>query len=536
MKQLQKNASVVVSCLWASSLLVMSAAVQQAVAADATTPHTYQVFFDFNKSNLTTDAVAIVDQAAKDAAEGKTTHIEATGYTDTVGSDAYNLRLSKRRAEAVLAELVKQGIPADEIAIFAKGKHDLLVATKDGVKEPQNRRVSIAYETPAPAAAAPAEEKPAEAAAPAAPTSAAMTTPAMSASIAANATPMSFDLGSILGKVYVTGAVTGIGIWQDKVNPGDRSIQADLSNGQVFIQKTDGILQYYVQAGAYTIPDLGAAYLPVGKAASSTFGNLPMAYVKLAPTDTFSVEVGKLPTLIGAEYTFSFENLNIERGLLWNQEPAISRGVQANYTVGPVALSVSLNDGLYSNRFNWVSGLATWTIDSANTLAVDAGANLGHTGTNTYVTPAAQNNEAIFNVMYTYTSGPWTLNPYFQYTTVSTNQSLGFTQQADSYGFALLANYAFDSGGTLAGLSLPARVEYISTSGSLSKGAPNLLFGPGSDAWSFTITPTYQSNVFFARGEFSYVTASSTIPGFALGPTLGSPSQTRLLLETGIVF
>jgi outer membrane protein OmpA-like peptidoglycan-associated protein len=55
------------------------------------------------------------------------------------------MRLSRRRAESVAAELVKQGIPSSEIAIFAKGKMDLLVPTADGVKEPQNRRVQIVY-------------------------------------------------------------------------------------------------------------------------------------------------------------------------------------------------------------------------------------------------------------------------------------------------------------------------------------------------------------------------------------------------------
>jgi OOP family OmpA-OmpF porin len=69
-----------------------------------------------------------------------------TGHTDTVGSDAYNMRLSRRRAESVAAELEKQGVPSAEIAIVAKGKHDLLVPTADGVKEPQNRRVQIVYE------------------------------------------------------------------------------------------------------------------------------------------------------------------------------------------------------------------------------------------------------------------------------------------------------------------------------------------------------------------------------------------------------
>jgi iron complex outermembrane receptor protein len=105
----------------------------------------YMVFFDFNKSNLTSQAVSIVDTAAKNAAMAKVTQLVVTGHTDTVGSDAYNMRLSRRRAESVAAELEKQGIPASEIEIVAKGKHDLLVPTKDGVREPQNRRVQIVY-------------------------------------------------------------------------------------------------------------------------------------------------------------------------------------------------------------------------------------------------------------------------------------------------------------------------------------------------------------------------------------------------------
>jgi outer membrane protein OmpA-like peptidoglycan-associated protein len=105
----------------------------------------YMVFFDFNKSDLTPQATAIVDQAAKNAAPANATEITVAGHTDTVGSDAYNMRLSRRRAESVAAELEKQGIASSEIEIVAKGKHDLLVPTGDGVREPQNRRVTIVY-------------------------------------------------------------------------------------------------------------------------------------------------------------------------------------------------------------------------------------------------------------------------------------------------------------------------------------------------------------------------------------------------------
>jgi len=107
--------------------------------------HSYMVFFDFDKSDLTSDAAAIVDQAAKNASPAKATTLTVTGHTDTVGSDAYNMRLSKRRAESVSAQLQKDGIPSSEIEIVAKGKRELLVPTKDGVREPQNRRVTIVY-------------------------------------------------------------------------------------------------------------------------------------------------------------------------------------------------------------------------------------------------------------------------------------------------------------------------------------------------------------------------------------------------------
>jgi len=115
------------------------------VAAQPSVPKSYLVFFDFNKSDLTPQAVSIVNQAAANAGPAKVTQLTVTGHTDTVGSDAYNMRLSRRRAESVAAQLEKDGIPAGEIAIVAKGKRDLLVPTADGVKEPQNRRVQIVY-------------------------------------------------------------------------------------------------------------------------------------------------------------------------------------------------------------------------------------------------------------------------------------------------------------------------------------------------------------------------------------------------------
>ena len=79
------------------------------VAAPApVAPKSYLVFFDFNQSDLTPQAVEIVDTAAKNAGPAKVTQLTVTGHTDTVGSDAYNMRLSRRRAESVAAQSRKK--------------------------------------------------------------------------------------------------------------------------------------------------------------------------------------------------------------------------------------------------------------------------------------------------------------------------------------------------------------------------------------------------------------------------------------------
>jgi Putative beta-barrel porin-2, OmpL-like. bbp2 len=386
----------------------------------------------------------------------------------------------------------------------------------------------VAQVTPAPAPA-PAEQP----AAPPGPT--AMTTPAMAGPLAANPDPFHFDAG-FLGPVYVTGAVSGLGLVQSNPIPGDHKGAASLSNGQVFVQKTDGLFQYFVQVGAYTLPALGTPYFNTAKATGDFYGPLPQAFIKIAPTDTFSVMAGKLPTLIGAEYTFSFENMNIERGLLWNQENAVNRGVQANYTAGPVAFALSLNDGFYSNNYNWLWGSATWTIDPANTLSFVGGGNFSRSTKNTLATPVFLNNEEIYNWIYTYNAAPWTITPYFQYTNVPKNPAIGAFQSASTYGGAILANYSFAADSPLSGVSLPVRVEYIASSGSAAAGAPNLIYGPGSDAWSITVTPTYQFDKYFVRAEGSYVQAMHTTPGLVFGPTGNSKSQTRGMLEFGILF
>ncbi len=108
-------------------------------------PKTYLVFFDFDKSDITPEAARIIKQAADDAKRGNVRLIVATGHADRSGPTQYNQRLSERRAAAVKAALVREGIAEGTIQTAGRGENENLVPTADGVREPRNRRVEIVF-------------------------------------------------------------------------------------------------------------------------------------------------------------------------------------------------------------------------------------------------------------------------------------------------------------------------------------------------------------------------------------------------------
>jgi Putative beta-barrel porin-2, OmpL-like. bbp2 len=335
------------------------------------------------------------------------------------------------------------------------------------------------------------------------------------------ATLLDFDVNAV---------VSGIGIVQNHPQPGDFDLRADFSNAQGIIQQPNGIIQYYLQVGGYGIPALGTPYVPLDNAVNALYGVVPEGYLKIAPTSNFSIMGGNLPTLIGAEYTFTFENINIERGLLWNQENAINRGLQLNYSQGPFSGSLSWNNGFYSHSYTWLTGSLSWAPNAANTLSLVGGGNLGFAASNNFATPLLQNNGQIYNVIYEYNSAPWIIEPYFQWTIVPHNSEIGVFKSTSTLGGALLASYAFTNN-----IFLAARAEIIGTTGSTTDGAANLLYGPGSQAWSLTITPTYQYKQLFARVEGSYVQAMNYARGDTFGFSGDHPTQLRGVLELGVI-
>ena len=121
------------------------AAVEPApVAAPAPAPaRSYLVFFDWDRADLNDRARQIIAEAAQASVRVQVTRIEVAGHADASGTPRYNQTLSRRRAQAVASELVRQGVPREAITVQAFGESRPLVPTGDGVREPQNRRVEI---------------------------------------------------------------------------------------------------------------------------------------------------------------------------------------------------------------------------------------------------------------------------------------------------------------------------------------------------------------------------------------------------------
>jgi len=401
---------------------------------------------------------------------------------------------------------------------------------------------ALAYADEAPAADAAAAPAADAAAAPAAaaPAPIVLNGPGMNYPLVGAATPLSFDMGGPVGKVYVSGALTGMAATNDgrskSANNQTSSVVtknsvADITNAQVILQKIDGPVQFYIQGGGYSIPVIGQGYVRASHQTDDSYGLIPTAYVKLVPNDTFSFQAGKLPTLLGAEYTYTFENTNIQRGLLWNQENVFTRGVQANYAAGPVAASVQVTDGFYSKDYSWLTASVAYTINESNTLSVVAGGNLGDTNyINQFTTTPQLSNSQIYNVIYKYTKGPLTIQPYLQYTNVpsGTMAKNGYDgTSADTWGGAVLANYAVNDL-----VNIGARAEYIKSSGN-----ENLLgYGANSKAWSFTVTPTYQVKNYFLRGELSYVKVDGLVGINGFGTSGKDDTQATAMIETGFLF
>jgi outer membrane protein OmpA-like peptidoglycan-associated protein len=120
------------------------AAVEQALVPGP--EEVYLAFFAWDRADITPVTQQLIDDAAAAYRQQRPAKVVVAGHADRSGPESYNVGLSERRARAVAAALVAQGVPADVLDVQWYGETRPRVPTPDGVREPENRRVEITFE------------------------------------------------------------------------------------------------------------------------------------------------------------------------------------------------------------------------------------------------------------------------------------------------------------------------------------------------------------------------------------------------------
>ena len=258
---------------------------------------------------------------------------------------------------------------------------------------------------------------------------------------AATPTPLpdvSFS-GDFLASEALTGHVNAAGNFGN-AGGADQASRFNISTAFLNVTRNSGYFRYGASVGLYTIPVVGVSGNKTLEANVNTnvYGPLPSVYVSLNPNDHTNIMVGKLATLIGQESTYTYLNPNIQRGLVWNMETAVSRGVRFTTTRSKFTGALELNDGFYSGHFLGVEGSATLAPD-ANTsfqfVFVIPNSNAPANPTSSIA------NKRLYNFMYTASRGRWTWAPYILLVQSPGSSALGYSAAESAYGLVLISTY-----------------------------------------------------------------------------------------------
>ncbi len=366
-------------------------------------------------------------------------------------------------------------------------------------------------------------------------------------------TPVTFD-GGPLGKLQLSGgadayvyALTGAG---DSTGYGllgtSKSAGFEFQNALIQLQKADGLVQFTIQAGANTSWVLGSK---PGGTSVQTFATGPVraAYITIAPTASFNISAGHIASLEGYELGVDWLNANMLTTDIFEVENSQSTGVTASYTVGPIAATVTFGDGFDTQQWNFLQASVTATFDPNNNLTVFGATNLGTTGAGAHfygsaTTPYSQSyvgsgplsaapfvNSTMIGAYYSYTLGNLNLVPEVQYVYAKPNASVGLSSFSSNLGVALFGSYQFGK----SPYSLGAWVQYFT-----SNGPDNWFLNPGAQGFGLSISPTWQKDHLFLRGDVGliHLTNLGTPGSSGYGSSMTGRNQADFLLEAGVLF
>jgi len=375
--------------------------------------------------------------------------------------------------------------------------------------------------------------------------------PSPTAAATPTPSPTPFALGTIGGDFTVyainsdnANAVGALGL----PSSADSKDHSDLGNLLINGSYTSGLYKLSASAGAYS-------FLTIGQAINQTLNNderlfgacantscytaLPQVQLTYTSKDQhWTVFAGKLGTLLGAEGIYTYQNVNIQRGLAWALEPVISRGVHVGYTNGPWTVAAEANDGYYSGWSHIAAEYEVSWAPSANTSVTFYGIN---PGSNTPGNPTAfVANKSEYNLVYSRTIGKFSFTPYGLFVSSPASSALSTLYGANwgaesAWAVSLLGAYNWSPL-----FSLGFRIEDVADRSSTTDASINadlLGYGPGSGALTYTLTPTYKFSAnglnSLVRLEFSRVQVRNGLPGVLFGPLGTATAQNRIGIEFG---
>ncbi len=325
-----------------------------------------------------------------------------------------------------------------------------------------------------------------------------------------------------LGTLNLEGALTGYILHSNNTSD-TKKTRYDVGSAIISLSKPAEPFGFTLMGGAYVTPVVGVGIVKTSQN-TDPFSPLPVAYVEYKPMKEASVQVGKLPTIIGYESAFTYTNNYIQRGLVWNMQPVINNGVRITYEMEMFTAKAGINDGFYTlstndPKFAFEGSVGVTPTKEAslsfNFLIPDKDAIPNST--------AAPANKREYNVVASYTFENLSFGADLMYVEAPKSSKAGVPEKAKASGGALHLSYE------LKPIKLSGRLEYLKDNSDLG-GTDLVGLGDGNKGWTFTVTPAYKMGNLMMRADLSYVNADSA------SPSNGKKSQTRLGLEVGFLF
>ncbi|WP_298213501.1 outer membrane beta-barrel protein [Acidocella sp.] len=351
--------------------------------------------------------------------------------------------------------------------------------------------------------------------------------------------PIMID-GGPLGPIQLSGGADGYFYEQSGTSSssgsstlGSNENGVNLGSALIQLQKTTGVIQFNMEIAATDgTPTLGEA---IGKADVDSVGTSPLyvGTITIAPTGMpFKLTAGEVDCVEGPESSFSWNNANLFLSSLYSVENGPSRGVEVDYTHGPLTATVIYGDGWDTGVFNFLQAALDFQFNDNNELDIYYGGNLGRTGLNTrtYTGTSVADfgpyfmNSQMFGAYYSYTHGNLNLLPEIQYVYAKVDHQIGIDNFTSNFGAALITDYNFEN----SPYSLGGMAEYFT-----SNGLGDWFIAPGAQGFGVEATPSWQYKHLFLRASVGFL---HLITGGAYGNSGNGKNVVQTGLNGGIIF